>query len=309
MIGPDGGIWFTQGGASLYRGEFDNHSRIVRFDPEEETFDTYTLPGEGNEVIALAFDETGRLWFSQAGQDQGAIGAFDPMAVAPDGSRGSAPENEWCDSRRDGCFIEIPLDRTNSHPAHLLIEDEVVWFTEFFGNSIASLDIESGEVRSYPAGRSTRIPPRQVGTGPWEIYIDEPSGDVVFNKFFASQLVWFDSERALARPQDCRRADRAVVNRCATAVPIAADLDSVSVHSIIPGVDGRTWFTMQSGEDDAPTSIGFVLDRREVHVFGDLRLVDPDGGGGQAGIAVDPVNGDIWFAEFSSNSVGRLRLR
>jgi len=325
-VGPNGAIWFTEGGGSLYSGVFPNHSRIVRFDPDSEEFAAFNVPGDGNEVIGMAFDDQGTIWFAQAGQDQAAIVNFDPSAVQPDNlfDFSTSLDDQLCDDIPAGCFRSFPLDNSNVHPAHLVIDDDGrVWFTAFFGNSLGSLDPETGEIHSYSLASTDETEHRRTGSGPWQIALDPPGG-LVFNEFFNNRVGWFDRDRASADPgecagedgqdNDCVEARRVAVSADATETASdesagAIGIDDVDVHSIAIGGDGRAWFTVQGESEDTPSSVGFVVNREEVHLLPSLRQVDPSGGGGQTGIAIDPTNGDIWFTEFFNNSVGRLRLR
>ncbi len=308
IIGPEGGVWFTEGGASLYTGDFANRSRILRFDPVTEAFDVYTVPGEGNEVIGLTFDDRGTAWFAQGGLEQAAIVNFDPNAVPSSNTLPDPANPGWCTDVAGGCFRPYFLDQVDRHPAHLIVIDDAIWFTEFFGAALSRLEIDTGAIERFPFTRSRTARGPTVGAGPWQLYLDETSGDIVVNEYFDNRVIHFDLARADGRPEQCRRTNNGNGNRCASRIEVAGDLESVHIHSIAAGRSDRVWFTMTPAED-APTSVGFLMNRNEVHLLPVLSEVDPAGGGGQAGIAIDPQTGDIVFAEFFNNSIGRLILR
>src|SRR5690606_5559783 len=82
IVDPQGRVWFTQGGGSLYSGQHPNHSRIVCFDPDaapDEQYRVYNMPGDWNEIIGLAWDEhRQRMWVAQGSLEKGPkLASFD----------------------------------------------------------------------------------------------------------------------------------------------------------------------------------------------------------------------------------------
>src|SRR5207248_1598306 len=54
IIGPDDGIWVTDGGRNA----------IARIDPDTQQVDTYPLPGARANLNTLTFDHNGIIWFT-----------------------------------------------------------------------------------------------------------------------------------------------------------------------------------------------------------------------------------------------------
>ena len=319
VVDPSGKVWFSQGGGYLYSGEHPNHSRIVRLDPDadpEVAFRVYNIPGDWNEVIGLAWDEPrGRMWFTEGGLVSGAkVGSFDPEGMEWDNHFDFSvsldhlvcPPGEV----RDDCYQIFELPNPTAQPAHLLVHsDGSIWQTSFWGNAIGRLVPEMGEITVYPLpvaiGESDPVP--IVGSGPWQI-LEEPGGDVVFNEFFDCTLGRFDVDR-VGDPA-CEILGEDGRNECIEELVVSSmDSSHEQIHSIARDADGNLWFTQHA--DDAietDTSVGYVTPDW-AHVIRLPPFADFPGEGGPAstGIAIDEATGDIWFAEFWRQRIGRLR--
>jgi len=319
MVDPQGRIWFTQGGGHLYSGVYPNHSRIVCFDPEAapgERYRVYNMPGDWNEVIGVIWDPyRERIWFTNAGMDIGAkIVSFDPEAIPYDNHFDfSRPLwHQVCGPGEpdDSCYHVYPLPNEHSYPAHLVIDAEgYVWYTGYWGDAMGRLNPETGEVEEFPLpepiGQAPPVP--FVGCGPWQMVIAD-NGDVVFNEFFDNTLDRFDILRV--GDPECLELDSTGYNPCIQELVVPeADLVNEQVHSIAFDDERKLWFT-QHGPDEpgGRVSLGFVTpDWRHIVRLPPLSLFPGEGGAAAAGIAIDPATGDIWFAEFYRQRIGRLR--
>jgi streptogramin lyase len=313
IVDPRGRVWFTQGGGYLYDGKHPNHSRVVCFEPEGKRFRVYNVPGDRNEVIGIAWDERrGRIWFAQGGLTAGArIWWFDPETAPFDDAFDFSRE---LDPAAQGFgFFDLPT--RDAQPAHLAVDaDGSVWYSAFWRNRVGRLDPETGEVREVllPPGIGTSKPGKLVGGGPWSIHV-RPDGTVVFNEFFDSTLTRIDA--ALVRAGDPSRyaLDSEGRNPCildALVLP-DADLEREQIHSCAYDAAGRLWFTIHC--ENAPgmrPSLGFVTaDWKRVVRLPTLPQKPGDPPSAANGLAVDPRTGDVWFAEYWTHRLGRLRRR
>lgn len=320
LVDPRGCVWFTQGGGSLYSGAFPNHSRIVRYDPAAPAgaeFRVYNVPGDWNEVIGLAWDEARqRMWFANAGLDCGArVASFDPERIPWDNhfafdrpllDQLCAPGAPVGD-----CYQVFELPNPKSHPAHLLVDPSgKVWYTAYWGNAVGCIDPDAGTIVEYPLppAISTAPPVWVVGSGPWQIVLS-PGGDIVFNEFF-------DSTIGRIRPASaglpvCQTLDPQGRNPCIDerVVP-GADLEHDQLHSIAFDPAGRLWFTQHTSRDrlDSDVSLGYVTaGGRAIVRLPSLAGFPAAAAPSAAGLAIDPVTGDLWFAEFWRQRIGLLR--
>lgn len=319
MVDPGARVWFTQGGGYLYEGRHPNHSRIVRYDPaapEPNRFRVYNVPGEGNQVIGLAWDaRRGRVWFAEGGLERGRkIVSFDPERVPWDNTFDFSrpPEGRVCPKGGpyDDCLRVYELPTGSRQPAHLALDrGGHVWYTAFWGNRIGRLDPESGRVLEYPLPESVSpAPPAQVlGSGPWQIVI-APDGAIVFGEHFDAAIGRFDPGRAT--DGRCLELDAGGRNPCISEiVDRGIDLARDFLHSIAFAPDGRLWFTEHGPEEgETAASLGFVTaDWRDVVRLPPLALYPGNGNAAAAGLAVDPSSGDLWFCEFWRRRIGRLQ--
>jgi streptogramin lyase len=330
IVDDEGRVWLSQGGGHLVR-EGTNHSRVLSYDPRDDTFRTYNLPGNRNEAAGLLWDDRrGLVWVaeygmyaargeppsapSNEGPRAGALVVFDPESAPHDNDflwdqppgdlQCSEPTPEPAD-----CFARYPLPDGALAPAHLAGDASgSIWFTLFWGGAIGRLDPETGEVVIYPLapGIGTSPAARIVGPGPWEIVISPDGEYVVWTEYFDSTIARLPLARAL---DPACRALRDGRNPCVEELRVpGADLESQSVHSIAFDRFGNLWFTQFSFPvaQEALNSIGFVTaDWSRVELL-DPHEVRPNGNGSYAGIAIDHETGDIWVAEFLPPGVGRL---
>lgn len=122
-IDRQGDVWFTEQAANY----------IGRFDPTTQDFKIYSLDTAIAPQMApqdLAFDASGKLWFTLLG---GRIGRLDPATGAI---------QSW----------EVPLPRGVKHayPFSLAITPKGIWFGYLSGGTVGRLDPATGRVALIP---------------------------------------------------------------------------------------------------------------------------------------------------------------
>lgn len=319
LIDPLGRVWFTQGGGYLYSGVHPNHSRIVCLIPDAPggpEYRVYNVPGDQNEVFGLAWDPQRQwIWFANGGFTSGAhLVGFDPEKIAWRNHFDFSTSlwHQVCTPGNpdDACYHLYPLPNPTAQPAHLHVADDGrVWYTAYWGRAIGRLDPDSGVFTDYPvpASISKALPSYVVGAGPWEI-MAAPNGDIVFNEFFDATITRFDIDLAddpVSQQLDANGLNPAMTDR------VMPEYDPVNeqMHSIAYDLDGRLWYTIHTANDlGFLGSIGYLTpDWRFLTRFPPLSDFAGIGAGSAAGIAVDPVSGDMWFCEFWRKRLGRLR--
>lgn len=323
LVDPRGRVWFTQGGGYLYDGRHPNHSRVVCYDPEApegSRFRVYNVPGDQNEVIGIAWDaKRGRIWFAQGGLKAGArLWSFDPERVPSDPAFDFSTSLDALVNPADPAagYRAYDLPFRDDQPAHLAVDpDGSVWFSAYWRNRIGRLVPETGVVQEVPLPKAIgKSPPTAiVGGGPWSVHV-AADGAVVFNEFFDSTLTRIDAARVRAGDAACFALDGEGRNPCilqSLVVP-EADLLNEQVHSSAYDREGRLWYTIHGpNETAAPggrASLGFVTaDWKWIVRLPPLPRAAGEGALSANGIAIDPKNGDIWFAEYWSHRLGRLR--
>ena len=318
LVDPHGRVWFTQGGGYLYSGIHPNHSRVVCYDPAAPAgseWRVYNVPGDWNEVMGLAWDPLREwVWFTNGGLDSGAkIAGFDPEKIPFDNHFDFSTSllHQVCTpgAPTDPCYHVYFLPNPTAQPAHLLVDGQgMVWYTAYWGRAIGRLDPTTSAVTEYPVPDpvSTTPPSFIVGAGPWEI-VQAPNGDIVFNEFFDATISRFDVSRA--DDPACQQLDPGGRNPCIRERIIpAADHEKEQVHSLAYDLEGNLWYTIHTEDDPALNgSLGFLTaDGSTLTRLPPLSRFAGAGAASAAGVAVDPVSGDVWFCEFWRKRIGRL---
>lgn len=319
MLDPFGRVWFTQGGGFFYDGAFPNHSRVVSFDPSAPSgsaFRIYNVPGDRNEVIGVAWDPfRNRIWFTEAGlSDAPNLTSFDPEAIPFDNTFdfSSSLDEQVCAEGEpdDDCYHRYDLPGASAYPIYVAVDAEgFVWYSSSLGNRIGRLAPETGEVREFPLpaaiGQST--PAIFFGASPARLSFGA-NGDVYFNESFDMTLSRFDKSRV--DDPACLALDASGQNPCITSLVIpGADLVNEGTHSSALDPEGRLWFTiMDSRETGNTATVGFVTpDFQSVALFPKMEVFPGNDRPNNAGIAVDPATGEIWFNEFHRKRIARLQ--
>lgn len=347
-VDREGNVWFTQGGgvrSDQYR--YPNKSRVVRYDPdapEGKRFRVYTIPGDNNQIVGLAFDEKrDRIWITADSHDlenyiedgklvqikervPAKLISFDPDRVPyTDGTTEDytrASKKLFCapDVANDReCYHEYPVpggDFLTHTAAHLVVDPSGdVWYTAYWGgNYIGRLDPETSKFQRYPLPKpvGTSAPVNSIApfyAGPWEIK-RAPNGDLGFSEFFDTSVSRFKMNR-LGKECLTLKNDK---NPCIdTWVIPESSLEKNRVHSVAYDEKGNLWFTHSGGGKDSATltntSIGYVSsDWSMIIKLPPLRLFTGDYFSG-SGITVDGWRGDIWFGDYDQKRLGRLQRR
>ncbi|MBI2919527.1 MAG: hypothetical protein HYY18_00415 [Planctomycetes bacterium] len=267
----------------------------------------------------ILVDPRGRVWFAQGGLKAGArLWSFDPERVASDPTFDFTTSLDALVNPADPAtgFRAYDLPLKDDQPAHLAMDpDGSIWYSAYWRNRIGRLVPETGVVQEIPLPKAIgKSPPTAiVGGGPWSLHV-APDGTVVFNEFSDSTLTRIDAARVRAGDPACFALDKEGRNPCildSLVVP-EADLVSEQVHSTAYDREGRLWYTIHGpNEAAAPggrASLGFVTaDWKRIVRLPPLPRAAGEGALSANGIAIDPKNGDIWFAEYWSPRLGRLR--
>lgn len=98
----------------------------------------YPIPFAGSEPRNLRVTSSGKIWFTMYGAS--AVGL---LQVTPTG---------------DYSFTRYDTPTPESRPYDLVVQDGLVWFTEYAGNNLARLDTTTGEITEFPYRPRTAIP-------------------------------------------------------------------------------------------------------------------------------------------------------
>ena len=303
-VSSDGKVWFTQGGWPTYYGDFFNTSRIVQYDPVTKEFACFNAPIDGAEAAGILIDELRRMiWYSESNSQKGnAITGFSMESTLSNCYFDPYidPRDQVCsDGQTASCHWRFPVPCC--FPAHLALDgDGNIWFTVFWGQKIARLTPETGEVIELPlpAPIVREGPGIWVGSGPWELAFDN-NGDLWVSEFFDATILRV--RPSLLGSQDCERLDSNGQNPCIEEVLIASDgTDGATIHTLSVGADGLIWFAASSDS----TRIGFVFPAHDSAV---VYLPALDTIGRVAGIVQDSQSHDVWLAHAFDRQIGRLR--
>lgn len=329
MVDPQGFVWFSEGGGFVYGGRNTNRSRIIRFDPDAplaEAYRVYLVPGDRNEVMGLAYDTRRRLvWFTQKarGPNPAKLIGFDPDST-PYLSRFSGEDLSGIEefplpSSADDRWWELSIGQRTYVPGHIAMDAEGdLWYSGFWGRGdpdsgqaeIGRVDPDTGSLDTFPLPRTIgqSFAAAIVGPGPWSMQF-AANGDVVFNRYFDSTISRFDRSR-LGDPA-CTELAADGANPCIRDFVLPSiDRQRQTLHSLVVAADQRVWFTLADEWDDSATpstaSVGYLDAEGLPTLLPPLAAFAEGVPFSGAGIAVGST-GEIWFAEFLSNRIGKLR--
>src|SRR6266704_4955669 len=188
-------------------------------------FREYPLPQSDSQVMRLAIDHEGRVWFGEMGRNYLAV--FDPRTrtfeqmTPPHGRYGMmgmqvAPDNTiWFAEQyanyighyfpATGQFQTYPLPTLTvpdpglsgktltlpSAPNDLVLDNQGdVWFTELNANALGRLHIQSGQTQQYPLATTKTT----QALNPYGITID-PQGNVWFTEASTNQIGRLDPKK------------------------------------------------------------------------------------------------------------------
>ena len=318
-VAQNGDIWYGQGGdAYTQKGA----TRIVQLTPGAGTQRCYNIPQDGAGISGVLVDEaTGTVYAGSIGQSRekgNFILSFKPSTFTE--TQASCAYDfvspypaPWCtQGETGGCFEKYPVPQNNAGAAHVEKgPDGNIWFTEFYGTAIGMLNPATKKITEYPMPKATHHPAHipawnKVGSGPWQLGFDS-KGNLWVNEYFESAFVKFDI--AKARGGGCTKLDGDGNNPCAVVTSLIyyplSNNDNEYVHTIDIDSQDRVWFAAHTYPMDKGLGfLGMVDKTGEIQMF--PPLADLGITGGAAGITVDDKSGDIWFAEFWAQKIGRL---
>ena len=167
---PQGNIWFTQ--------VFGNS--IGRFDARTEQVTEFKIPTPDSRPGGIAIDRRGRIWFTE--QKGNKIGMFDPAHAErliraatqspPDSVGPEAKPSEPLPSEQRvephppqpvptaATVEDYQVPTAGGAPGNDLVDDGGgrLWFTEMFGNKVASFDRSSGQFAEFELPTPVSMP-------------------------------------------------------------------------------------------------------------------------------------------------------
>src|SRR6266702_722198 len=273
-------------------------------------FREYPLPQSDSQVMRLAIDHEGRVWFGEMGRNYLAV--FDPRTrtfeqmTPPHGRYGMmgmqvAPDNTiWFAEQyanyighyfpATGRFQLYPLPRlTIPDPSHAgktlslpsapndlaLDAHGMVWFTEFNADALGRLDPHTGRMQQYPLADKKSV----QTIDPYGVTVD-PQGMVWFTEMSINHVGRLDPATGRIR-----------------YFPVPGP--KVSLMEIASDAHGTIWVTAFS------SGLLLRLDPRTGRTtpyYASLTGKDP---GGLYGLVVAP-SGDVWVTILAENVIARL---
>jgi virginiamycin B lyase len=299
----NGMVWFTE----------SNASKLARFDPVDQSFAEYRVPGVGD-MWGVTLDHNGNIWLTQySGKG----------SVSPGGSvvfGGTGRLVRFDPIRNNFTIIEVPT--VGSFPMRLVVDDQnKIWFTELLGNKIGVYDQSKQQLTEYPVPTNASGPAdltfdtrgalwfteayaRNLGEFfPWnQSFTEYPLGNAS-----ASQIVSSPVGLAIDNQGNIWVADHGgnwIVKFNPVTHGIAKypthfppqDVYPISlVNDLLIDSNGRVWFAEHAGN-----SIGYL----NTQDYSMTEFPIPTGPISTClWLALTP-NGDVWFTEWSSNKIG-----
>jgi streptogramin lyase len=309
VSGPDGALWFTEG--------FGN--KIGRITPDGVVTDEYPIPTPASSPDDITLGPDGILWFAEpAGNKLGRVspsGQIDEVALA----KGSQPiavafttdGNAWFTEHgtgkigrltTDGVVTEYTAGITGRPLVIAAGPDGMLWFTESPGNKIGRLDPATGITVE------TTVP--TVQSAPWEIAAG-PDGNLWFTERLGNkigrittdgEITEFPIATPTSMPNTIRSGpDPNPAKDCAYQRETLGDEAFAARYKnfgdCVSGLatTETLWFS-----EDAGNRIAQITTDGEIFEFPPLAP-----GARPGGLAEGP-DGNVWFAEFGGNRIGRL---
>ena len=130
-VDRNGIVWFTE----------SNATKLGRFDPSNDSFREYTVPGAGD-MWGMTIDQQGYIWLTQYSLKASVrVGG----AVEPGGYGRLIRFNP-----NNGNFTVINISTPGAFPFRVTTDSEGrIWFTELLGDQIGYYDPQSGKLQTY----------------------------------------------------------------------------------------------------------------------------------------------------------------
>ena len=314
-VDSSGNVWFAEPGCDFAPTCQSNppSGQIGKLNPKSGAVTFYTLPDiPGNQPIFLAFDSSGKLWFTTPNNSM--IGEFNPSSGTFVGqwpvAAGSGPWDLIFANGRiwytehlvsavgsfnpsTHAYRDFETPSANSNPYGITASGELIWFTE--NNSsvdrIASLDTGNGNaIDEYPIDE---LP--SVGTP--HLIVTDTNGRPWWTEGWLGSIATLNP--AAATPDACGRGSGTCGGIERFQVPSSLTCGS-STHTSGIAFQGSTkllWLdnslTSEVGSFD-PSNDNFAM-----NTLSDCNAHPHDG------LNVDPA-GRVWFDEEFANAIGEL---
>lgn len=155
------------------------HNALVMFDPQTETFASFTVPDGKYGIMGLVITPDDTIWFTE--QNANYIGHFDPEQQHFDTY--PLPTVTTPDPADEEKTLTLP-----SAPNGIALDaDGNIWFTEMNRDTIGMLNSETKEIEHYQIG----LQPTVQELTPYGITVD-PTGTIWFTLASTNELGRFD---------------------------------------------------------------------------------------------------------------------
>jgi virginiamycin B lyase len=305
-VDRSGVVWFTE----------SNASKLGRFDPANQSFREYSVPGVGD-MWGVTIDPNGYVWMTE----YEGKGSVNPGGTIVGGGHGSLLR--FNPTIRNFTSVDIP---TNSSFPFRLIADGAgrIWFTELLGNKIGTYDplshrLEEFDVPSYFAGPADLT--FDVHGNLWftEAYNESVVEFKPLTKSFTeyhlstndpSQIISSPVGIAVGQDGNVWFADHGgnwigefnpvskALRRYPTSAPSGAYYGIAIPNGLLMDQDGSIWFSEHWGN-----RIGHFDPQTQTMT----EYAIPTGPISTALWVAEAPNRDIWFTEWSTDKIGVLR--
>jgi virginiamycin B lyase len=299
----NGMVWFTE----------SNASKLTRFDPGDQSFAEYRVPGVGD-MWGVVRDRGGYLWLTQ----YSGKGSVSPGGSVVFGGTGRLIRFDPTQSN----FTSIEIPTVGSFPMRLAVDDQNrIWFTELLGNKIGVYDQSKKQLTEYPVPTNT--------SGPADLTFDR-RGTLWFTETYSKNLAEFFplNQSFVEYPLGSASASQIVSSPVGLAIDNQGNVwvadhggnwivkfNSVThgivkypthfppqdvypislVNDLLIDSAGRIWFAEHGGN-----SVGYL----NTQDYSMIEFPIPTGPISTClWLALAP-NGDVWFTEWSSNKIG-----
>lgn len=320
---PNAGLLAPNNTFDFEAAAADPDNECVGF--SQETYPDKPIPGACVGSGAPCFDERDCVLLESLcgpGQDDDeCFKAYDLQD--PDDLESPSDPSDYDDERDTPAFVEA---------AHIELSDGAIWITTYMNQGrLGRFDVTTGDQAWYPL-RTFETPGLRwaFGTSLWETRVSD--GDPIFTEYGASRLSRLDGDQvgnaacedlvSVHAGTDCEALPDATCdnpcvtqmfppNLCTTNCSPWTFGGDLTVKSVVPGPDGRTWFTEVGRDVSNPTteSIGFLEDSASARLImlPPIGLVmDPGFAHRGAGIDVDTTTGELWVTEIKRRELVRI---
>jgi streptogramin lyase len=291
--GPEGDLWFTDGGSSVYRFSPSEGKVVKQFGA--------VLGSAPNDITA---GPDNNIWFTEGSGGVSGGGASIGRIVTAKEELQELPVPSLGEAKP-------ALDGITVGPDHNL------WFTDVAENEIGRITtagvveqfaLPAGNVLGQQGGGNSETAADSIAAGPGgEVWFTEPGSHAIgvisteghfLHQFPVSPA---DSPSGIAEGPDGDMwfTDPITpweIGRMTPAGEVSEFPAPSAPWSIVKGPDGNMWFTQSNGAD---AGLGCIIPTGQITLH-----PEPTTGGNPDGITVQ--EGSIWFAELNADKLGRL---